>query len=75
MKRIGAELVAHKKAAILASSRSTKGITDVSKEDVEGRDLLTLLLKANLASDILESHKLSDEDVIAREPRCFYATT
>ncbi len=70
MRRIGAELVAQKKAAILATSRSSKEGLDVSKEDMEGRDLLTLLIKANLASDIPESHRLSDEDVIARKLLC-----
>ena len=64
MRRIGAELVAKKKAAIIASSK--KGGIDLSKRDVEGRDLLTLLIKANMASDIPENQRLSDEEVIAR---------
>lgn len=65
MKRIGAELVAKKKAAIITSSK--QGGIDLSKRDVEGRDLLTLLIKANMASDIPENQRLSDEEVIARE--------
>lgn len=33
---------------------------------LEGRDLLTLLVKANMGADLLEHQRLSDEDVIAR---------
>lgn len=39
------------------------------KPDVEGsRDLLTLLLKANMDPDVPESQRLSEEDVIVRKP-------
>lgn len=38
------------------------------KPDVEGsRDLLTLLLKANMDPDVPESQRLSEEDVIVRK--------
>lgn len=67
MKRIGAELIAKKKAAILASSREQKGASEVAKKDLEGKDLLTLLIKANLASDVPEDQRLTDQDVIARK--------
>ncbi|KAI0364501.1 cytochrome P450 [Pilatotrama ljubarskyi] len=65
MRRIGMELLQEKKAEIrreLAESRDGS----VQRKDVHGRDLLTLLLKANMATDIPENQRLSDEDVLAR---------
>ncbi|KAJ3480225.1 hypothetical protein NLI96_g8501 [Meripilus lineatus] len=59
------------KAAIITSSK--QGGIDLSKRDVEGRDLLTLLIKANMASDIPENQRLSDEEVIAQIPTFFIA--
>ncbi|KAI0759035.1 cytochrome P450 [Fomes fomentarius] len=50
MRRIGTQLVQEKKAAILRESSEKSG--NVEKRDVHGRDLLTLLIKANLATDI-----------------------
>lgn len=66
MRRIGKELIAEKKTEIereLAEGREKKG---VKRGDLQGRDLLTLLLKANMAMDIPDSQRLSDEDVLAR---------
>ena len=65
MRKIGLGLVAEKKAAILADSQG-KG-RGVEKKDVSGRDLLTLLIKANMATDIPDSQRLSDDEVLARE--------
>lgn len=65
MRRIGMQLIAEKKAAILATAgQDGKG---VEKKDVHGRDLLTLLIKANMATDIPESQRLTDEEVLARK--------
>ncbi|KAK7678026.1 hypothetical protein QCA50_018966 [Cerrena zonata] len=66
MRRIGLQLIADKKAAILSEKAQQGG--GVEKRDLEGRDLLTLLLKANMATDIPESQRLSDEDVLAQVP-------
>ncbi|KAH9847038.1 cytochrome P450 [Lenzites betulinus] len=66
MRRIGKELIAEKKAEIereLAEGTEKKG---VKRGDLQGRDLLTLLLKANMAMDIPDNQRLSDEDVLAR---------
>ena len=64
MRRIGLQLIADKKASILAArGNDTKA---VEKRDMHGRDLLTLLIKANMATDIPESQRLSDEEVLAR---------
>lgn len=71
MRRIGMQLIAEKKAAILAASQDGKG---VEKKDVVGRDLLTLLIKANMATDIPESQRLTDEEVVAQVPTYVYLT-
>ena len=36
------------------------------KKSVHVRDILSLLVKANMAADIPESQRLSDEDVLVR---------
>lgn len=62
MQRIGLQLVAEKKAQILkAATTGEKG-----DEALHSRDLLTLLIKANMATDIPENQRLSDDDVLAR---------
>ncbi|KIP05287.1 hypothetical protein PHLGIDRAFT_119937 [Phlebiopsis gigantea 11061_1 CR5-6] len=66
MQRIGRQLIAEKKAALLADARE-KG-RGVRRRDVADRDLLTLLIKANMATDIPESERLSDEEVLAQVP-------
>lgn len=71
MRRIGMQLVAEKKAAIRAMESEKEG---VSKRDMQGRDLLTLLLKANMANDIPDAQRLSDEDVLARKSCSFQST-
>lgn len=64
MRRIGLQLITDKKAAILAETREAGH--GVEKKDVTGRDLLTLLIKANMAVDVPESQRLTDEEVLAR---------
>ena len=59
MNRIGTQLLEEKKAEIMREAAE-------GKEKARSRDLLTLLLKSNMATDIPENQRLSDEDVIAR---------
>lgn len=64
MRRIGMQLVAEKKAEIAK-------LTDAgekSDDRLHGRDLLTLLMKANMVVDIPDNQRLSDEDVLAQVP-------
>ncbi|KDQ16690.1 hypothetical protein BOTBODRAFT_106698 [Botryobasidium botryosum FD-172 SS1] len=63
MRRIGLELVQGKKAAVIAAAG--KGGA-VEKSNVTSRDLLSLLIKANMASDIPDTQKMSDEEVLAQ---------
>ena len=59
MREIGMGILKQRKAELLSTG-------SVEKKDVQGRDLLTLLLKANMATDIPEDQRLTDEEVLAR---------
>ncbi|KAH9885222.1 cytochrome P450 [Cubamyces lactineus] len=65
MHDIGMQLVAEKKAAIQRELAESK---EKGRNDMRNRDLLTLLLKANMATDIPDSQRLSDDDVLAQIP-------
>jgi len=64
---IGKKLISQKKSEILASADvDAKG--GVEKKNIQGRDLLTLLIKANMATDILDNARMSDEDILSQVP-------
>ena len=65
MNRIGRKLLNDAKAAVMSSHGVEKGGT-IEKSSLQGRDLLTLLVRANMATDIPENQRISDEDVLAR---------
>ncbi|KIJ16567.1 hypothetical protein PAXINDRAFT_75453, partial [Paxillus involutus ATCC 200175] len=65
IERLGKELLTKAKTAVLAGATAKGGI---EKHSVQGRDLLTLLVKANMATDIPENQRLSVEDVLANIP-------
>ena len=60
MNEIGMDILQKRKAELLNAG-------SVEKKDVIGRDLLTLLLKANMAIDIPDHQRLTDEEVLARK--------
>lgn len=66
MTRIGLELIREKKIQI--AKAALEASKDGAQERLHGRDLLTILVKANMASDITESQRMSDEDVLAQVP-------
>ena len=66
MRRIGAQLITEKKESIMREAEKQKEKGGIVRNAMEGRDLLTLLLKANMATDIPDNQRLSDEDVLAR---------
>jgi len=57
-------LVAEKKAGI--TSAAEVGCNKEHNGTRQSRDLLSLLIKANMSTEIPESQRLSDEDVLAR---------
>lgn len=69
MRRMGKALLAEKQADIKQAATSAGGKVDGRLQGLRSRDLLTLLIKANMAEDIPEHQRLSDEDVLARA--CF----
>ena len=64
MHKIGMGLIAEKKAAIKAEGQEKE--KEKYGGNTRARDLLTLLIKANMATDIPDNQRLSDEDVLAR---------
>ncbi|KAH9169235.1 cytochrome P450 [Lactarius sanguifluus] len=67
IRRIGSQLIQDKKAAVFAElSSGASGV--VEKHDVQGHDLLSLLIKSNIASDMPESMRMSDEEILSQVP-------
>ncbi|KAG2131029.1 cytochrome P450 [Suillus clintonianus] len=67
MGRIGSQLLHDAKAAVISSHGIEKG-GSIEKSSLQGRDLLSLLVRANMATDIPENQRISDEDVLAQVP-------
>ncbi|KAG9003813.1 hypothetical protein FRB93_010829 [Tulasnella sp. JGI-2019a] len=63
MNRVGRQLVQKKKAALL---QETIDGGEVVSKDVVGRDLLSVLARANMASDIKDSEKMMDEEMMGQ---------
>ncbi|KAH9973189.1 cytochrome P450 [Lactifluus volemus] len=64
---VGSRLIEERKAAVLAE-RSASGSSVVEKQDVQGSDLLSLLVKSAIAADIPESMRLSDSAILSQVP-------
>jgi hypothetical protein len=89
MKRIGYGLISEKKASARAEKRGVYveksdmkgyiiipvGLYTASHATLLGRDLLSLLVKANMAVDIPEDQRLSDEDMLGRLYPCSRSVT
>ena len=63
MLHIGQQLMKDSKAALMAE----KGIPGTDKVASTRRDLLSLLIKANMATDVPQNQRTTDEDVLARK--------
>ncbi|KAI0046332.1 cytochrome P450 [Auriscalpium vulgare] len=68
MRRAGAKLLEAGKA----TEREKQQLTDESV-DGNGRDLLSLLVKANMASDAREGARMTDSEVLAQIPTFLFA--
>ncbi|TFY74075.1 hypothetical protein EWM64_g9937, partial [Hericium alpestre] len=70
MSRIGHQLLAEKKAAVLTAAESKKAgeTVEIGRTNIEGRDLMSLLVKANMATDLAENMRMDDNDVLAQVP-------
>jgi hypothetical protein len=65
VQHIGSELIQNKKNAVLTESNAN-GSGAVEKQNVQGHDLLSLLIKSNIASDMPESMRMSDSEILSR---------
>jgi len=65
MNRIGKQLLQDSKAAILADG---VGNEKIEKSSWPGRDLLSLLLRANMSTDLPPNQRMTEEDVLAQVP-------
>lgn len=63
MSRIGHALLDDAHASVNAAPSH-----DPTDSGFAGRDLLSLLVKANTAHDLPEDHKMTDKDVLAQVP-------
>ncbi|KAI0336177.1 cytochrome P450 [Cubamyces sp. BRFM 1775] len=66
IRRIGVGLIREKKAAIQRELDSGNGVLD--KKDLPGKDLLTLLIRANMATNLADNQRLTDEEVLSQIP-------
>ncbi|CCM05372.1 uncharacterized protein FIBRA_07588 [Fibroporia radiculosa] len=64
MKHVGLQIIRDSEADIMRMAELKN--THKKNETMQGRDLLTVLIKANMDSNISESHRLSDEEVLAQ---------
>nr|ASN66820.1 Cyp5139R1 [Phaffia rhodozyma] len=74
MERIGGDLVAKKKEAVLESLRTEQAAGDENekievqpgKKDFSGKDILSSLIRSNMARDLPPSQRLHDKEVIGQ---------
>ena len=66
MRRIGEELLQEQKNRVLGEKKRVDDEVLKYIENLEGRDLLSVLVKANTDKSIPEAQRMSDEDVLAR---------
>ena len=63
VQRAGSQLIQDRKTAV----RAECDVNAVGRQDVGGHDLLSLLIKANIAADIPERMRMSDSEILSRE--------
>jgi hypothetical protein len=63
---MGSQLIQDRKTAV-RDECDVNGSGAVERHDVGGHDLLSLLIKANIAADMPESMRMSDSEILSRE--------
>ena len=61
MTRIGHGLLEDSRAVVMSEKNSS-----LEKDSWKGRDLLSLLVRANMATDLPSTQRMSDDDVVSR---------
>jgi len=69
MDRIGRRLISDMKAAVHTASEQDS----IGRKDFSQRNLLSLLVQANMASDVSDNYRLSDDEVLAQIPTFLFA--
>ena len=67
MTRIGHELLRDSRAAVMSEKSSS-----LAKDSWKGRDLLSLLVRANMATELPSSQRMCNDDVVARNYSFYY---
>ena len=67
MTRIGHGLLEESRAIVMSEKNSS-----LAKDSWKGRDLLSLLVRANMATDLPSTQRMSDDDVVARNYPFYY---
>ena len=63
---MGSQLIQDRKTAVRDECDVNRSGA-VERQDVGGHDLLSLLIKANIAADMPESMRMSDAEILSRE--------
>ncbi|KZV69585.1 cytochrome P450 [Peniophora sp. CONT] len=69
LNRVGGKLIEERRRSVLGDIAQGS----VKREDVQGKDILSLLVRANLATDLPAQSRLSDEDMLAQIPTLLVA--
>jgi cytochrome P450 len=59
-------MISEKKTEILAITEGDAN-SGVEKRNIQGRDLISILIKANMARDIPDNARMTDEEILSRE--------
>ena len=62
MEEIGRKLIEDMKTSMIADHKDEQ----IERKDFQHRDLLSLLVKSNMSTDIPEGNRMSNEEIIAR---------
>ena len=62
----GSQFIQDRKTAVRVEC-DVDGSDAVGKQDVGGHDLLSLLIRANIAADMPESMRMNDSEILSRE--------
>nr|BED42952.1 cytochrome P450 monooxygenase [Trametes versicolor] len=68
IRRIGARLIKAKKADLQREATKDAESGGQGRRSPQGRDMLSLLVRANVAADLPSNPRLSDEDVLSQFP-------
>lgn len=60
MRRVGLQLIQEKRAAILQEK------DELTSKSMAGSDILSVLVRANMATDLKESERMTDEEMMGQ---------